>query len=193
MRLFVAVDLSTAALSHLEAAVAAAPISTSLRPVPSTRWHLTVAFLGEVAEHRLQALTAALSAVAEESGPIELRLRGAGTFPARPERARVLWVGVAGARPGMERLAERSAAAARSAGIPVDDRAYAPHLTLARARGQSTATADASAAVTALSAYSGPGWTVRSLRLVRSHLGPPARHDEVGAWPLAPPARAHQA
>ena len=91
---------------------------------------MTLAFFGEVPEATVPALTAAVGdalAVAE----VHLRLAGAGTFPAKGD-PRVLWVGVDG---DVEELAELAAAAAeagRSVGVPIERRAYRPHVTVGR-------------------------------------------------------------
>jgi hypothetical protein len=42
----------------------------------------------------------------------------------------------------------------------------------------------ADAAVAALSAHTGPDFTVEELRLMRSHLGPHPQHEQVAGWRL---------
>ena len=91
---------------------------------------MTLAFFGEVPEATVPALAAAVGdalAVVD----VHLRLAGAGTFPAKGD-PRVLWVGVDG---DVEELAELAAAAAdagRSVGVPIERRAYRPHVTVGR-------------------------------------------------------------
>jgi 2'-5' RNA ligase len=85
---------------------------------------------------------------------------------------------------GLRRLAASVGAAARRCGIPVEDRAYRPHLTLARARDG----ADLRAVAALLGGFTGSPWTADALHLVRSRLGAgpggTAAHDVVQAWPL---------
>ncbi len=85
---------------------------------------------------------------------------------------------------GLRRLAASVAAAARRSGIPVDDRPYRPHLTLARARDR----ADLRPAVAALGTFAGSPWTPDALHLVRSRLGAgpggTAAHEVLATWPL---------
>jgi len=152
-----------------------------LRWTPPEQWHLTLAFLGDVDERRSAEVTPRLARAAARAFELSVSLTGVGTFPRRADRARVLWAGVAGDRTGLGSLATTARAAARRSGIPVEDRRFNPHLTLARAR---AAGADVTSLVTALSAYAGPVWRATELELVRSLLGPVVRHETVDRWAL---------
>ena len=99
-----------------------------------------------------------------------LRLAGAGTFSRR-----AVWLGVTG---DVDRLLRAAY------GVAADDRAYQPHLTVARLRGGT----DPAGAVAALSSYAGPSWTADEVHLVRSRLGPRPTYDDIGTWPLAAPS-----
>jgi 2'-5' RNA ligase len=209
MRAFVALVPPAGALAELEAAVA--PVRAAhpgLRWTPPAQWHLTLAFLGEVDEAVLPELTDRLARAARRHPPAPLALAGGGRFGDR-----VLWTRVhaapepaaaqvpssvrespasAGRAPrsdragldGLRRLAGSVGAAARRSGIPVDDRPYRPHLTLARTRDG----ADLLPAVAALSTFAGSPWTADALHLVRSRLGAgpggTAAHEVVVTWPL---------
>ncbi len=98
--------------------------------------HLTLHFFGEVPEEERARVTAALAAgVAAAPGSFDLALEGLGAFPS-PARARVIWVGVAGA--GAARLARLSAAVERALaafGFEADSRPFHAHLTLGRVEG----------------------------------------------------------
>jgi 2'-5' RNA ligase len=179
VRLFVAVIPPEPAVADLRAAVgtarAAAP--PGLRWADPARWHLTLAFLGEVEERRVDELRERLGRTATRHAPPCLRFAGAGRFGDR-----VLWVGVDGENDELRRLAASSAAAARHTGIAVDDRPYRPHLTVARA--DRSARADLRPTVEALHAYAGPPWSADRLHLVRSYLGPTPRHEPLADWLL---------
>jgi 2'-5' RNA ligase len=116
---------------------------------------------------------------------MELALRGGGRFGDR-----VLWTRVDPAH-GPRALAASVGAAARRCGIPVDDRAYRTHLTLARGRSG----ADLRPAVEALRGFSGTRWAADALHLVRSRLGAgpggTAVHEVIATWPLGRPAAPH--
>lgn len=139
MRLFVAFTPPPSALAELEAAVARLrPDWPGLRWTGPDRWHVTVAFLGEVAESRLDQLTPRLARAAARHAPQQVRIGSAGAFPAAA-RARVLWARIDGgpeALCGLSALADSVSAGARRAGAPppAEGRRYRPHLTLARTR-----------------------------------------------------------
>lgn len=146
------------------------------RVAPPERWHLTLAFLGEVPEGRVEDLSARVGRAAARTAPIGLRLAGGGSFGQR-----VLWVGLAGERPALVRLAERVSAAARRTGVEVETRRFRPHLTVARTR------VTAGAPDQWLGSYAGPGWTLAEVVLVRSHLDARPRHERLAGWPLSAP------
>jgi RNA 2',3'-cyclic 3'-phosphodiesterase len=153
----------------------------NLRYVPPEQWHLTLAFYGEVAETKVEALRAGLERAAARSGPMSVRLATAGTFPRQPAKARVVWVGLDGEVDSVRRLADRCAGAGRRARIAMEARAFRPHLTLARARQGS---ADATLAVDALAGFTSSWWKVTSLRLVQSHIGSTVHHETLAVLPL---------
>ena len=182
MRLFVAVDPPAEVVTHLVEALA--PVCASwpgLRWSPPDRWHLTLAFLGEVDDARRVPLGGRLARAAGRHAALTVQLRGVGTFPRQAGKARVLWTGVDGDAEELAALAGSVSGAARRSGIAVEDQAYRPHLTLARAR----TPLDVTDLVTTLSGYVGPTWTVGNVCLIRSHLGPRPRHEQLECWPLA--------
>lgn len=189
MRLFVAAYPSDVAVASLAAALPVLP--ESWRPVRQEHWHLTLAFFGDVPEDRLANLVERMRRGARRSAVPVLGLAGGGTFPASAGRARVLWTGVTGAREPLVRLADRATAAARRAGIAVDERAYRPHLTIGRARDPRGA--DAVDLVAALAPYVGPSWPLPQVRLVRSVLGSRVVHETLESFPLGEPGTTYQA
>ncbi|APY87673.1 RNA 2',3'-cyclic phosphodiesterase [Streptomyces alfalfae] len=185
MRLFVAVVPPDAVAAELASAVASLrelPGSGALRWTARESWHFTLAFLGEVDEAAVPGLTARLGRAAHRTPPFSLALRGGGHFGDR-----ALWVGAAGGAPELRLLARRTEAAARKAGLAVEEhRAYRPHLTLARGRGGT----ELGPYADALDAFRGAPWTVRELTLVRSELprsgvpGERPRYEVLGRRPL---------
>jgi 2'-5' RNA ligase len=104
--------------------------------LPGARWrppetlHITLRFMGEVAETTADDLDAALAAVAGEA--LTLQLEGVGSFQTGDD-IHAVWAGVA-ENPGLRRLAARCESAARRAGLAPDKRAFRPHVTLAYLR-----------------------------------------------------------
>jgi 2'-5' RNA ligase len=180
VRAFVALVPPDDALAELAAAVAVLPHEPRLRWSPRGQWHLTLAFLGEVDELARDRLAERLARAARRHAPVELALAGGGRFGDR-----VLWAGVDGDRAGLRLLAGSVRAAARRAGLPVDDRPYRPHLTLARARPPEP---DLRPLAGALRGFVGRAWAVSALHMVRSDLGAgpggAARHEIVATWEL---------
>lgn len=134
MRTFVAIDL----LPDMKRAVAKArdrlieqcPAS-SIRWTAPEHWHLTLAFLGEVTEARVTDVSTALDAFATECRPFDLIVRGFGVFPPRGP-ARVIWLGIEDPDGGLADCHDRCEARLEPLGFPREDRAFSPHLTLAR-------------------------------------------------------------
>jgi len=182
MRLFVGLAPSAAALDDLDAACAPLrPGRGDLRWTGRSRWHVTVAFLGEVGDDSLPRLLPRLERAARRHLAFGLSLASAGAFPS-PARANVLWAGVSGDRKALGELAMSVGAGARRAGAPPPDegRRYRPHVTLARCR----IPADVRSVVAELSGYQGPAWTAGEIHLIRSTLGGQARYETLGTWSL---------
>ena len=139
MRLFVAVEIGqtlakrAANLSEeLERRAAAAARRAKVTWIPADRMHLTIRFIGEVDDERAAMVRQALEeplAVA----PFRLTLCGAGTFP-KSGTPRVVWLGVTEGREPLLRVEREITARLTPLGIPEENRAYSPHLTLARVR-----------------------------------------------------------
>ena len=126
-RLFVAIALPSDIKGSLE------PLASGLGDV---RWttpaqqHLTLRFIGEIADHRADDVADTLSLV--PGIPFELRLKGIGHFPPRGE-PKVIWAGVE-KNAGLKDLKRRIDRVLRSAGFDSDPQRFVPHVTLARLR-----------------------------------------------------------
>ena len=129
MRLFVALDLDETIRQRI------ALYLQGLEPfAPEARWakpeslHVTLKFIGEQPAEALPQMESALAAI--QSEPIFLTLRGYGFFP-NPRAARVFWLGI-DAAPALPDLASQVDNALAAIGIPREEHAFTPHLTLAR-------------------------------------------------------------
>jgi 2'-5' RNA ligase len=183
VRLFVALRLPAEVVADVAARVdPLTPDWPGLRWVAPEHWHLTLAFLGEVDDRALANLRPRLGRASGRCPPLQLALAGAGSFPRRADRARVVWLGVTGDIAPAGRLAGSVAAAGRRAGLAVDKRPWRAHLTLARSRAQ--AGVDAQDLVGRLGGYVGSPWQAAQMSLLRSHLGSTVRHEVLDAWEL---------
>lgn len=169
-----------AALADLAGAVAplreaaGAPAWTAVE-----RWHLTLLFLGAVPADLLAPLTQRVGEEVSAAPPMTLHLAGGGRFGS-VRRPQVLWAGLGGDVEALAALAARLGRTARALRLDVEDRPFRPHLTLGRWRPGRPA--DATLA-DRLAGYRGPEWSVAEVALVRSTLGPGARHDRLAGWP----------
>jgi len=183
---FAALTPPATAIDHLQQALhGVRRDDVEWRWVLPDRWHLTLAFYGEVSELTADRVALRLERVAGRQAPLQLCFAGVGAFD-RPSRARVIWAGVRTIADdgSLARLADRCRAAGRRAGVtmPQTDRGFRAHLTLARAR---TNPVDARGFLAALAGYTGPVWTATHLQLIRSFLGPVPRYETLGSWPLS--------
>src|SRR5207247_1313213 len=94
--------------------------------------HLTLVFLGDVEEMRVPAVIETASRHVEGS-PIEIMLDTIGVFPRRGA-PRVLWIGLGEGASRLSELQHELAQRITALGIPLEDRPFHPHLTLARWR-----------------------------------------------------------
>ena len=146
---------------------------TGVRLVDPDGVHLTLKFLGNVDSSRVPALTGALDAVGGDAAPFALHLRDVGVFPDR-RSPRVLWTGVSGDTEALAALARRVDDACATAGFPREQRAFSPHLTLARLRDRASAD-DRQRAGTVLADIGLPpaeSFAVGAFHLIRSTLTP---------------------
>src|SRR5436190_6988976 len=133
LRLFVAIRVP----AQVQRALAAeqrllSGTGADLRWVRPESIHLTLVFLGNVAEEREPAIEEALQATAVEVPPFHLALRGLGTYPPRG-RPRVLWAGLAGGLDALHALQQGIDRRLRQANFTLEERAFRPHVTLGRA------------------------------------------------------------
>jgi RNA 2',3'-cyclic 3'-phosphodiesterase len=130
MRVFLAVDLTPELRNGL------AKLQRELEPLTDTaRWvapesiHITLKFIGEVVEKRLEDIDTALTGLTWKS--FSITVRGVGFFPGN-RSPRVFWAGMEA--PTMQNLAEELDSRMERLGFEKEKRAFRPHITLARAR-----------------------------------------------------------
>jgi 2'-5' RNA ligase len=129
MRLFIALDIDDGISQRIQQFVeGVSGFASEARWVRPESMHVTLKFLGEQREESVGAIKRAVAAVNGE--PFEIGFRGFGFFPTL-KSARVFWVGIA-AGPQLAVLASAVDRATSALGIPPEDHAYNPHLTLAR-------------------------------------------------------------
>jgi RNA 2',3'-cyclic 3'-phosphodiesterase len=142
--------------------------------LPKGRWigpenlHLTLVFLGEVAEPTLPRIEHELSEF--HFAPFQLKLTGLNAFP----RAGVLVAEVEPARPLLH-LQAKVAASMAHCGFAQEDRPYQPHITLARFRGSLRLSKNQHSLPTSLQS----SFSADTVNLYRSNLTPTGSHYEI--------------
>ncbi|HJQ54614.1 MAG TPA: RNA 2',3'-cyclic phosphodiesterase [Gemmatimonadaceae bacterium] len=169
-RLFIGVPLADDARQSI---IKSLPKNLPGKPVPPENWHFTLRFLGATAPATrdliIQLLRSAMC-----GAPFDIRFDSLGAFP-RPNRARILWLGIEEGAERMIQLAAIAEATARVAGFAAESKPFKPHLTLSRI----DPPISVSALVSAKPRFSAR-MTVDCLILYRSRLGGgPARYEEV--------------
>jgi 2'-5' RNA ligase len=143
LRTFIAIDLPTPILhaltttqEQLQRYLRAHSRGEALRWSPIKNLHLTLRFLGDTTPHQRQQVQTRLEEVAATTTPFMLHVdangQGLGGFP-NLRQPRVLWVGLGGELEALGQLQTQIEAMAQALGFAPEEKAYTPHLTLARA------------------------------------------------------------
>lgn len=172
-RTFVALELpdsSKDALVRLRSQLE--PELAGARWVRTDQYHLTLAFLGDVANDCLPALVSALDNALAPLEPFGLRLAGLGAFPG-PSRPRVVWAGLDDPDPAapLRRVHEAVVTACRAAGAPPADDRFSPHITLARFDGRRGRPPDLTRFLAPQASWSGGAFTASAVTTFASTLG----------------------
>jgi 2'-5' RNA ligase len=176
MRLFVAVEVPPVSIREMGGRGENAPS------------HITLKFLGDVPEDRLQDIGAALEKELAGAHGGKIVLQGMGAFPSN-DRPRVLWVGVTEGTEVLMDLNQRVERALAALGFPREDRPFHPHVTVARIKDRRRED-DARAAIKAHSREVFGVGELKSVLLKESRLSRSgAEHLTLLAIPLgAPPS-----
>jgi 2'-5' RNA ligase len=187
MRAFVAVVPPPEVVEHLDAFLEVRRDAAPYRWASAEQLHVTLAFLADVPDRRLDDLVERLARAAVRRTPFAASVAGGGAFP-NVGRAKVLWAGLDlddVGRVELPRLATGARAAASRSGVPVDGQRFRPHVTVARLGHPDEVTPW----VRLLDAYRGPSWTVDRVALVASYLGEGPRgrprYQTVDEFPLS--------
>jgi len=124
IRLFLGLDLPASARDRLATLQNGIP---DVRWVPPENLHLTLRFIGDTEEPRVQDIIDTVGRIDVKS--FEIILSGLDTFGHGKPRA--LWVGVE-LNPTLVKLQDKIERAVQSAGLPPETRKFTPHVTLAR-------------------------------------------------------------
>ena len=138
-RAFVAIVPPPSVKTELEAVVRRLrqrDADEAVRWVAADALHITLAFLGQIAESTVAPLIDALREETASAPSFELTVNSLGTFGDSRRRggAQVVWAGLGGKVDVLQELHSRVNAAVKSVGLRVESRAFQPHITLGRVR-----------------------------------------------------------
>lgn len=178
-------DTARKAAAQLSANLAKAAQFTAARIawVPPENYHITLHFLGRLAEEDIERLARAIGPLASRNPPMELKLRGLGYFPAA-RCPNVLWLGVHRPPVALQQLYRDLRRVVVELGHEPPREDFHPHVTLARFKSQKGTAAFARQAATHRSPDVGIT-PVRTLDLMESTLEPDgARYTPLARAPL---------
>lgn len=134
MRVFIAIELPVEIKTEL------ATLQNELRQARADvswtkpeNFHLTLKFLGEVAEPQIADITNACGDAAASVSAFSLRLQNTGVFP-NLKQPKVLWVGLTGEDNALQQLHRQVEEHLQALGFAKEARAFKPHLTLGRVK-----------------------------------------------------------
>ena len=157
----------------------------AVRWAPFEQLHLTLEFLGNVAEGEISQLKEALDKVASRHHGFPLAAKSIGAFSS-VRNPRVIWAGIVGDIETLTHLQADMSAAVRPWVKEEDDRKYRPHLTLGRVRPIKPRELRKVSAVLAENQSGDFGeWAVEAFHLMQSKLSPHgAQHSVLATFPL---------
>ncbi|MCP4597080.1 RNA 2',3'-cyclic phosphodiesterase [Neptuniibacter sp.] len=124
MRLFLAIDIPESIQDQI--ALLTCPELEQVRWTTSHQLHITLVFIGDQPQHRLDEIIEAVAEV--QFTPFNLTLKQIGHF-----RSGIIWLGV-DENEQLQRLQKSLSHKIRGLGIKLEQRKFIPHLTLGRCK-----------------------------------------------------------
>ena len=130
IRTYIAISISDEARSAISSLIRKLKeIESSIRWVDPVNLHLTLKFIGEIEEVRLQNLKMALDKSLDKISVFRYTLSGKGCFP-NCKRPRVLWISVNDHEEKMNILHQQIETEFHAVNILREKRKFKPHLTI---------------------------------------------------------------
>ena len=170
IRAFIAVDLDDPVIEKVCNVVAILKSRiTEIRWLRKENLHLTLKFLGNIAESQVEPITAALRHPLGLFSPCTISAKGLGVFPDF-RRPKILWVGLTGDQ--LVQLAAEIESALMPIGFTPENRAFTPHLTIGRWREGSRPAKNLRQEIDSLNDFEFGACAVRQIVLFQSVLKP---------------------
>jgi len=183
MRLFLAIELPDDVRSHLlevrKRLEIALPKISYTRP---ENLHLTLKFLGGVEPKKFDAITESLAKISTSA--IDLRATAIDCFPSRGP-IRIVTAALDGSLPPLRALVESIEQRCNFLGFDKEQRAYRPHVTLARARPVLSPKFRQLASDATVDLWPGPSFLPNEFVLMDSQLSPAgSKYTPVAHFPI---------
>ncbi len=186
MRVFAALSIPDWLTERVEPLLP--PVGDGVRGIPAQRWHVTLAFYGELDDTRLQCVQRKLRQRLDthDSSPragIGLRVDGGGSFSSD-----VGYLAVVAEDPsgddrlrGLATTCRRVGMACEAPGTRIPGKRFHPHITVARSRRRGAIGADFTAS---LQGVRSDPWDANSVALVASFLGANPEYRILETFPI---------
>lgn len=134
MRLFIAIDLPETIKLTLEKLISKLNESEAdVKWVETKNIHLTLKFLGEVDEEKVEKIKQIVSSVSSKNSDYTIKISSLGAFP-RVSFPRVIWVGLESGEKETKVIFKELEEKIQKLGIPKEKRAFSAHITIGRVR-----------------------------------------------------------
>ena len=134
LRTFIAIEIDPPHKQKLTNLISTLKQSDSeVKWVNGTQMHLTLKFLGNIEETKVQEISDALTSIANSTREFTITLSNIGTFP-NVKRPRVIWIGIDKGKNELKLLAGQIETELEKLGFPKETRDFKSHLTLGRVR-----------------------------------------------------------
>ncbi len=136
LRTFVAIEIPRSVREEIDSFLREfRSIDAEVRWEPVRKLHITLRFLGETAESQIADIVRLLQDAAYGINPFSIVFSSTGCFPNKRE-PRVLWIGADAPSGTLETLAAKVDALMKQAGFEPENKAFHPHVTIARVKGK---------------------------------------------------------
>lgn len=128
MRTFISIDIPLT--DAIEEVLDEMKRTDNVRLVPKGQMHLTLKFLGDQDERKVEKLCSSLKETLNGTEPFDIVVEGAGAFPDM-RHPKVVWLGVKDPE-SLIGLAEKVDSAVKGMKLKSDDKRFSPHITIGR-------------------------------------------------------------
>jgi 2'-5' RNA ligase len=135
LRTFVAIDFSPEIIRKINDVINYFKTQTpekALKWVAPENLHLTVKFLGDVPDNKIEQVKMLINQALENVKSFEIGVEKLGMYP-NPGSPRVVWLGITGGEP-LKEIHKKLESQLQEAEIEPEKRSFSPHLTIARVR-----------------------------------------------------------